>query len=62
MPSERKIVSYRPDIEEEILLAKMTKKRAISASRVIGQLIREAAEREKITVTEEELDRKKNAQ
>jgi hypothetical protein len=58
MPSDRKIVSYRPDAEEEVLLAKLTKKRAISASRVIGQIIRETAEREGITATDEEIAKK----
>lgn len=50
MPSTRKIVSFRPDSEEEKLLEKIAKKRAISASRAIAQLIREEAERTGITV------------
>jgi hypothetical protein len=55
MPIERKIVSYRPDAEEEVLLDKLTKMRAISASRVLGQLVREAADREGLTATAEEI-------
>jgi hypothetical protein len=55
MPIERKIVSYRPDAEEEVLLDKLTRVRATSASRVIGQLVREAADREGFTATAEEI-------
>ena len=54
MPSERRIVAYRPDETEERLLIALTKKKGLSMSRIIGQAIREYAKQEGIAAEEQE--------
>lgn len=51
MPSPRKIVTYRPGNQEETYLTRIIRERGISASLVIGQLIREETKRQGVTAT-----------
>lgn len=53
MPSERKVVAYRPDSIEEKILSKMTKASGLSMARVIGTALREKANREGIIITDD---------
>jgi hypothetical protein len=61
MASDRKFTAYRPDDEETVLLAKLAKKRGLSASRLIGTAIREMAQRDDVTATAEEITEAKEA-
>ena len=56
MPSERKYIPFRPDDRETVILSKLTEKRGLSASRLLGTAIREMAERDNISVSNEEIE------
>lgn len=51
MPSERKIVAYRPDKDEERILQELKEKSGLTMSRVIGQAIRRWGKEEGIPIT-----------
>ncbi|WP_309707083.1 hypothetical protein [Armatimonas sp.] len=46
MPSERKVIVFRPDEDEEKMVEYLLKIRGGSASRLLGTAIREMANRE----------------
>ena len=48
MPSARAIVTYRPDSDEERLIALLGKKTGLNKSRLIGLALRQMAERESV--------------
>lgn len=48
MPSVRAIVTYRPDTNEERLIALLSRKTGLNKSRLIGLALRQMAEREHI--------------
>ncbi len=61
MATERKNIPFRPDFKEIVLLAKLAEKRGLSASRLLGTALREMAEREGVTATDEEIDTARTA-
>ncbi len=48
MPSTRAIVTYRPDTDEERLIALLGRKLGLNKSRIIGLALRQMAERERV--------------
>jgi hypothetical protein len=46
MPSTRVIVTYRPDTDEERLIALLSRKTGLNKSRLLGLAVRQMAERE----------------
>lgn len=48
MPSTRAIVTYRPNTEEEHLIALLSQKTGLNKSRLIGLALRQMAERERV--------------
>jgi hypothetical protein len=50
MPSDRKLISYRPDETEELIIKALAKKHGLPMARIIGQALREKAEREGVKV------------
>lgn len=46
MPSTRAIVTYRPDTDEERLIALLSRKTGLNKSRLLGLALRQMAERE----------------
>lgn len=57
MATERKNIPFRPDFKEIVLLAKLTEKRGLSASRLLGTALREMAEREGVAATDDEVEK-----
>ena len=51
MPSDRKIVAFRPDADEEKMLAALAKKHGLPMTRVLGQALRRWAEQERVIVS-----------
>lgn len=51
MPSARAIVTYRPDTDEERLIALLSRKTGLNKSRLLGLALRQMAEREGVADT-----------
>nr|WP_309694855.1 hypothetical protein [Armatimonas sp.] len=49
MPSARAIVTYRPDTDEERLIALLSRKTGLNKSRLLGLALRQMAEREGVS-------------
>lgn len=49
MPSERRVVAYRPSEEEEELLQALGKKHGLPLTRVLGMALRRLADAEGVT-------------
>jgi hypothetical protein len=59
MPSERPIISYRPDEEERAMVNFLAKKFGASASRAVGMAVRRVAEQEGYTPEKKSDDEEK---
>lgn len=50
MPSDRRVVAFRPDEAEEAILQALAKKTGLPMARIIGIALREKAENDGLTV------------
>ena len=48
MPSERKVIAFRPDEDEDRIVAALAKKHGLPMTRVIGLALRQMAEKENV--------------